>query len=76
MGADEYTPPFDPNGDIDGDGLPDGWEVQFFGHMNFGANDDPDGDGVDNITELRRGRNPNAGVIAGQTGLKLFTFLQ
>ena len=76
MGADEYTPPFDPNGDIDGDGLPDGWEIQFFGHMNYGANDDPDGDGVDNITELRRGRNPNAGVIAGQTGLKLFTFLQ
>jgi hypothetical protein len=44
--------------DSDGDGLPDSWEVAFFGGLGQGANHDPDRDGYSNLTEFRIGTNP------------------
>lgn len=37
--------------DSDGDGLPDDWERWRFGSLNYGPNDDPDGDGNSNYAE-------------------------
>ncbi len=48
--------------DSDGDGLPDWWEIKYFGDLRFGAGDDPDSDGYVNLVEYKRGMNPNAGV--------------
>lgn len=47
------------NPDSDGDGLPDVWEMQYFGNLNYGANDDPDHDGLSNYQEYLAGTNPN-----------------
>ncbi len=44
--------------DTDGDGLPDGWEVQFLASLQYHANDDPDNDGILNLTDYRYGWNP------------------
>lgn len=44
--------------DTDADGLPDEWEMQYFGNLNQGPDDDPDGDGLTNIIEYRYGLNP------------------
>ena len=53
------TDPTDNNPDTDGDGLPDWWEVQFFGlNLNAGRNDDPDGDGISNFVEHKLGTDP------------------
>jgi hypothetical protein len=62
--------------DSDGDGLPDVWELQFFGNLNQGPSGDPDGDGVSNLQEFYQGRNPTKGAIAdpnGSVNLKLHT---
>lgn len=48
------------NPDDDGDGLPDSWEMQYFGTLAFGPNDDPDGDGITNRQEFLEGTNPNS----------------
>jgi len=45
--------------DSDGDGLPDSWEMQYFGNLDYGPNDDPDHDGLSNIQEFIAGTNPN-----------------
>jgi hypothetical protein len=45
-------------GDSDGDGLDDAWEQQFFGGLGANPNDDPDGDGLNNLREFRAGTNP------------------
>lgn len=45
--------------DTDMDGLPDEWEQQYFGGLQFGAGTDPDGDGMSNLDELKAGTNPN-----------------
>jgi hypothetical protein len=38
--------------DSDADGLPDLWEIQYFGDLSFGADDDPD---LDDFTNLEGG---------------------
>jgi hypothetical protein len=44
--------------DSDADGLPDDWEMHFFGSPAQRASDDPDGDGISNLEEFHRGSNP------------------
>jgi len=46
--------------DSDGDGLPDTWELGYFGSIaGVGPDDDPDGDGHANLAELRTGTAPH-----------------
>ncbi len=50
-----------PDPDSDNDGLPDDWELRYFGSLNApngGPNDDPDGDGLTNLEEYLAGTNP------------------
>lgn len=44
--------------DSDQDGLPDGWEQQYFGNLSQGPNDDFDGDGFSNQLEYEEGTDP------------------
>ncbi len=44
--------------DVDGDGLPDAWEQEWFGDLGQAAAGDPDGDGIVNLTEWRYGWDP------------------
>lgn len=46
--------------DTDGDGLPDGWEMGFFGTLAHSGTADPDRDGIDNATEFAEGTNPGS----------------
>ena len=51
----------EPEGDLDGDGLADGWELTYFGSLDApqgGPADDPDGDGATNLHEYYAGTNP------------------
>ncbi len=45
--------------DTDHDGLDDNWEFAHFGNLNYGAKDDPDGDGYSNMQEQLLGTDPN-----------------
>lgn len=46
--------------DSDFDGLPDAWELQYFGDVeSHGPDDDPDGDGNSNARELTDGTDPS-----------------
>ena len=46
--------------DDDNDGLPDYWEIQFFGSIySYGPGSDPDGDGVNNLSEFLEGTDPS-----------------
>jgi hypothetical protein len=64
------TPAFDPNGDDDGDGLPNQWEIDHGlewqppnGAVGAnGANGDPDGDGMTNMQEFIAGTHPKDGA--------------
>jgi hypothetical protein len=47
-----------PEGDLDGDHLPDAWEAEHFSDMTFGPEDDPDGDGSTNLQEYADGTDP------------------
>jgi hypothetical protein len=47
-----------PIRDSDGDGLDDLWEQQFFGNLDHGPREDPDGDGWNNAAEQMAGTNP------------------
>jgi hypothetical protein len=44
--------------DTDGNGLPDAWELQYFGHIGVSPTADSDGDGVTNAQEYSAGTNP------------------
>jgi hypothetical protein len=44
--------------DADGDGLADAWEMHYFGALSANPDDDPDGDGLNNLREFRAGTNP------------------
>jgi hypothetical protein len=53
----------DPNGDADGDGLPNWWEQQYgldplSTFLDNGADGDPDGDGYTNLQEFLAGSDP------------------
>jgi hypothetical protein len=49
--------------DSDGDGLPDTWELAWFGNLNATANGDPDGDGQTNARDLANNTNPKVADI-------------
>src|SRR5436305_472329 len=61
------------NPDSDGDGIPDSWMLQIFGHPtglasdSSRADDDADGDGMTNLQEYRAGTDP----LDAQSSLKL-----
>jgi len=63
VGADAppILPP-DQDADADADGLPDSWEMQYFGNLNENANGDYDGDNATNYEEYVAGTDP---TIAG-----------
>lgn len=44
--------------DSDQDGLPDWWELQHFGDLSYGADDDPDLDDYTNLEEFNAGTDP------------------
>lgn len=50
--------------DDDNDGLSDPWEMQYFGTLAYGPNDDPDGDGISNLQENIEGTNPTVAAPA------------
>jgi hypothetical protein len=63
------------------DGIPDWWKVKygFFLTDPSVAGGDPDGDGVNNLTEFLQGRDPTKGAVADTSGLvnlKVFTPLE
>src|SRR5665213_1568920 len=43
-----------------GSGLPDWWQLQYFGHLGVDPYGDPDGDGWNNLQEYQNGTNPNS----------------
>ena|GEM_PF-4123883 len=47
------------DGDIDEDGLSDSWEMTYFGNLEQGCEDNPDGDHLTNCDEFEQGANPN-----------------
>ena len=49
--------------DTDSDGLPDNWEIQYFGNLSQTATGDPDGDGLNNLQEYQQGRNPTKSAL-------------
>ena len=59
-----YTVLVQINFDTDDDGIPDGWMIRYFGHAtglsadNSLAQDDKDGDGVNNLSEYFAGTDP------------------
>ena len=59
--------------DSSGDGLPDGWKLQYGLDLTTNdANDDPDGDGLTNLQEFYLGTNPTvANVTAGRRAGRL-----
>ena len=64
----------DDFGSYAADGLPDGWQVQYFGTNNpqGGPGGNPDGDGGSNLEEFGFGTNPavgNAGTISVTGGV-------
>jgi hypothetical protein len=50
--------------DSNRDGLPDDWQLQYFGSLSSGPQADPDGDGFNNFTEFAFGTNPTNSASA------------
>ena len=57
--------------DSNNNGLPDVWEIAYFGSANVDPNADPDGDGRNNLQEFRDGTNPVVPDILRIGNLKL-----
>jgi hypothetical protein len=57
-GNDEWPWNAQASSDSDHDGLPDEWEMAYFGSLEQGPHDDYDGDGCDNIREWQYGTDP------------------
>ncbi len=58
--------------DGNGDGLPDGWQIKYFGSVdapNAAPNADPDGDGILNLQEFLDGTDPTLPAPAAPLGL-------
>ncbi|MEM9445230.1 MAG: hypothetical protein AAGA18_07730 [Verrucomicrobiota bacterium] len=51
------------------DGLPDWWEMLYFGDLGQGPLDNPDGDLLNNLEEFKLLRNPNADAINDTGGI-------
>jgi hypothetical protein len=50
----------DDNEDTDHDGLPDWWEIQYWGNItSYSGQDDPDGDGLINLEEYAHNTDPS-----------------
>lgn len=63
-------------GDADHNGLPDAWEIQYFGHTGNDPGADPDADGLSNLQEFQLGRNPTKSALpdsAGAVDLRIFS---
>jgi hypothetical protein len=68
-----WDPPINP--DADEDGLPDAWEIQYFGDLGQNGSGDYDGDWVSNLEEYQLGRNPAADAVADTGGVvRLMTY--
>ena len=50
--------------DVDGDGMPDPWEIQYFGDISQPADGDYDSDGTSNLQEYMDGTDPTVGAIS------------
>jgi hypothetical protein len=50
--------------DVNGDGMPDSWEMEYFNGLNVDPNGDPGGDGLNNLTKAQLGLNPNSSYSA------------
>ncbi len=74
MPAVRLTIALSPETDADGDGLPDAWEYQTFGHLKEGADQDSDGDGFANIQEYRIGTHPADRGEAPVSAANLFEY--
>ena len=55
--------------DADHDGLDDNWEIAHFGTLDYGPQDDPDGDGYNNAREQIMGTDPLAADVPFQLDL-------
>jgi hypothetical protein len=53
--------------DSDNDGLPDAWEIFYFGNLNQIGSGDPDGDSQSNAYEFLHGTDPTVANISGDT---------
>jgi len=62
----------DPNHDADSDGLPDWWELQYFGNItNANQNADPNYDGRSLLQDYQSGSNPTNLVALGDRYVSL-----
>ncbi len=55
------------DGDVDNDGLPDAWEIAWFGNLAQNATGDPDGDSANNLAEYKATSDPSAATGATST---------
>jgi hypothetical protein len=64
------TDSIQPGPDANHDGIPDAWELDYFGTTNIDVNADADGDGVSNLREYLDGTSP----IDANSVLKITAF--